>query len=156
MRPFHLQNCRKYAISKLIFENFSAPPQSFSSVLNTRKPSCRWQTRATLLKSLRSRASKVTPFDSLHMVSYHRHIVTLCLKCTVFDMWRHIFQNRLKTYTPLSFGTFLGGDPLRSLRRVIPCQKVKSWGYQMVYISRSCIPAFALLDTMWQTYWQTD
>ena len=36
---------------------------------------------------------------------------------------------------------FLGGDPLLIFRRVIPCQKVKSWGCQMVYISRSCFPS---------------
>jgi len=30
------------------------------------------------------------PIDSLHMVSYYRPIVTLCLKCTVFETWRHI------------------------------------------------------------------
>jgi len=37
-----------------------------------------------------SRSSKVTPFNCLHMVSYYRPgpscIVTLCLKCTVFEM----------------------------------------------------------------------
>jgi len=33
-----------------------------------------------------SRSSKVTPFDSLHMVSYYRPIVTLCLKCTIFKI----------------------------------------------------------------------
>jgi len=27
---------------------------------------------------------------------------------------------------------------LRIFRRIIPCQKLESWGYQMVYISRSC------------------
>jgi len=37
-----------------------------------------------------SRSSNVTPFVSLHMVSYYRPIVTLCLKCTVFEIWRHI------------------------------------------------------------------
>ena len=37
-----------------------------------------------------SSASKVTPFDSLHMVSYYRPIVTLCLKCTVFEISGHI------------------------------------------------------------------
>jgi len=36
-----------------------------------------------------SRASKVTPFDSLHMISYYRPIVTLCLECTVFKILRH-------------------------------------------------------------------
>ena len=33
-----------------------------------------------------SRSSKLTPFDSLHMVSYYRPIVTLCLKYTVFEI----------------------------------------------------------------------
>jgi len=46
-----------------------------------------------------------------------------------------------------------GGDPLRIFRRVIPCQKVKSWSYQD--------PAFALLYTIpavidGQTDGQTD
>jgi len=30
------------------------------------------------------------PIDSVPMVSYYRPIVTLCLKCTVFEIWRHI------------------------------------------------------------------
>ena len=33
-----------------------------------------------------SGALKVTPFDSLHMVSYCSHTETLCLKCTVFEI----------------------------------------------------------------------
>jgi len=43
----------------------------------TRKPSCSWQTRATLeiRVTCHSRASKVTPFDSLHVVSYYRNTV---------------------------------------------------------------------------------
>ena len=36
-----------------------------------------------------SRSSKMTPFDSLHMLSYYRPIVTLCLECTVFEIWRN-------------------------------------------------------------------
>jgi len=79
-----------------------------------------------------SKSSKVTPFDSLPMVSYYRPIVTLSLKCTVFEIWLHIGWKSPKKRTPLSFGTFFGGDPLRIFRRVIPCQKVKTWGYRMV------------------------
>jgi len=74
------------------------------------------------------------------VISCYRPIVTFSLKFTVFEIWRHgdiLVENRRKTY-PLSFGTFLGGDPLRIFRRLIPCQKVESWGYQMVYILRSC------------------
>jgi len=59
---------------------------------NTRKPSCRWQTRAMLEIQVtgHSRASKVTPFDSLPMVSYYHPIGTLCLECTVFEILLHI------------------------------------------------------------------
>jgi len=51
-----------------------------------------------------------------------------------------------KKPTPPSFGTFLWGDPLRIFRRLIPCQKLESWGYQMVYCTFHD-PAFALLGT---------
>jgi len=54
-----------------------------------------------------SRSSKVTPLDSLPTVFYYRPIVTLSLKCTVFEIWRHIGRKSPKKTTPLSFGTFL-------------------------------------------------
>jgi len=180
---------------------------------NTRKPSCRWQTRATHAKSLHglrkrsgvvsciaslpidsvpmvsyyilysscvckmrrfgdtrllklpwpwnpgqghSRSSKVTPFDSLHMVFYYRPIVTLCLKCTVFEIWRHIGRKSPKKPNPPSFGTFLWGDPLRIFRRLIPWQKRESWGYQLVYFSRSCFRSARHNTDVWQTDGQTD
>ena len=54
------------------------------------------------------------------MVSYYRPIVTLCLKCTVFEIWRHIGRKSpKKTHLPSS-GTFLWGDPLRIFRWIIP------------------------------------
>ena len=63
----------------------------------TWKASCRWQIRATLAKRLHGlcKSSGVVsciarlPFDSLHMVSYYRPMVHLCLKCTVFEIWWH-------------------------------------------------------------------
>ena len=58
-----------------------------------------------------------------------------------------------KKPTPLSFGTFLWGDPLRIFRRLIPCQKLESWGYQMMYIHD---PAFAVLGTIPACDGQTD
>ena len=87
----------------------------------TRKASCLWQTRVTLAKRLHGlcKSSVVVSciaslsIDSLRMVSYYRPIVTLCLKCTVFEIWRHIGWKLPKKPTPLSFGTFLWGDPLR-------------------------------------------
>ena len=43
-------------------------------------------------------------------------------------------RKSLKKLTPLSFGTFLGGDPFRIFRRLISCQKLKLGAI----ISRSC------------------
>ena len=40
-----------------------------------------------------SRSSKVTPFDSLHVVSYYSPIATLCLKCTVFEICYTLVEN---------------------------------------------------------------
>ena len=55
--------------------------------------------------------------------------------------------------TPLSFGTFLWGDPLRIFRRLIPCQKLDSWGYQICTFHD---PAFAVLGTIPACDGQTD
>jgi len=90
------------------------------------------------------------------MVSYYRPIVTLCLKCTVFEIWRHIGRKSLKKPNPPSFGTFLWGDPLRIFRRLISCQKLEWWGYQMVYISRSCFRSARHNTGVWQTDVRTD
>ena len=94
------------------------------------------------------------PYASYRMV-YHP-IVTLCLKCTVFEIWWHICQKLRKKPTPLSFGTFLWGDPLRIFRRLISCQKLESWGYQTVYTSRSCFRSARHNTGMWQTDRRTD
>ena len=107
-----------------------------------------------------SRSSKVTPFDSLYMVSYYHPIVTLCLKCTVFEIWRHIGRKSSKKPTPtliwhvpLRIGKFLGKFPLRIFWRLIPCQKLESWGYQRCTFHD---PAFALLGTIPACDRQTD
>ena len=97
-----------------------------------------------------------TPFDSLHMVFYYRPIVTLCLQCTVFEIGRHIGRKSPKKTHPPSFGTFFGDDSLRIFRRLIPSQKLESWGYQMVYISRSCFRSAMHNTGVWQTDGQTD
>ena len=67
------------------------------------------------------------------------------------DMTTYCSKIAEKTYTPLSFGTFLRGDPLRIFRRLIPCQKLESWGYQTVYISRSCFRCARHNTGVWQT-----
>jgi len=90
------------------------------------------------------------------MVSYYCPIVPLCLKCTVFEIWRHIGRKSPEKPTPPSFGIFLWGDPLRIFGRVIPCQKLESWAYQRVYISRSCFRCARHSTGVWQTDVWTD
>jgi len=126
-----------YVIISTIWRGLHYTKRKMRGYDKTRKPSCRWQTRATPAKSLHglrkssgvvvscigsllidsvpmvyyyvlysncvckmrrfedtrllklpwpwnpgqghSRSSELTPFDSLHMVSYYRPIVTLCL-----------------------------------------------------------------------------
>jgi len=95
----------------------------------------------------------MTPFDSLCMVNYYHPIVTLSVKCTVFEIWQHIGRKSPK-YLP-HFGMFLGGDPLEIFRPIIPCQKLESLGYQMVYISRSCFRSARHNTGVWWTDRQT-
>jgi len=95
------------------------------------------------------------PIDNLHMVSYYRPIVTLCLKCTGFEIWRHIGRKSPKNLPHSHLARSLG-DPLRIFRRLIPCQKVESWGYQMMYISRSCFRSARHNTGVWQTDGRTD
>jgi len=55
--------------------------------------------------------------------------------------------------TPLSFGTFFGGDRLRIFRRVIPCQKLDlSDGVDFLFHD----PAFAPLGTIPASDTETD
>jgi len=89
-----------------------------------------------------SRASKVTPFGSLHMFSYYCPIVTFCLKCTVFQIWQHIGQKSHKNLSHSSFGTFLGGGPLR-IFYTLSESKTRAIRWCTFHD-----PAFALLDTI--------
>ena len=114
--------------------------QGSSRLQETRKASCRWQTRTTLAKRLYGlcKSSGVVscivslPIDSLPMVSYYRPIVTLCLKCTVFEIWRHIVRKSLKNLPHPHLARSFG---------VTHCEffdETRITGYQKVYISRSC------------------
>ena len=47
---------------------------------------CKMRRFTTVTLKPGSGVTPLTPFDSLHMVSYYRPIVTLCLKCTVFEI----------------------------------------------------------------------
>jgi len=62
-----------------------------------------------------SRSSKVTPFDGLSMVSYYRPIVTLSLKCTVVEIWRHIGRKSQKKPTHFHLARSLGATPCEFL-----------------------------------------
>jgi len=75
--------------------------------------------------------------------------------CTSRDMTTY-WSKIAKKPTPPSFGTFLLGDLLRIFRRLIPCQKLESWGYQTVYISRSCFRFARHNNGVCQTDRQTD
>ena len=84
-----------------------------TSVIWTRKASCSWQTRATLAKRLHGLCKSIgvvscvasLPIDSLPMVSYYHPIVTVCLKCIVFEIWWHIDRKSLKNpHLARSFG----------------------------------------------------
>ena len=112
----------------------------------TRKARCRWQlTRATLAKRLHGlcKSSGVVSctaslsIDSLPMVSYYRPIVTLCLKCTVFEIWRHIGRKSPKNTPHPHLARSFGMTPCEFFDDSY-CQKLESWGYQTVYILRSC------------------
>ena len=71
----------------------------------------------------------MTPFDSLHMISYYRPIVTLCLECTVFEILRHTGRQSPTKPTPPSF------DALPSEPREYPHKP---------YFSRNC--------DLWRTF----
>jgi len=101
-----------------------------------------------------SRSSKVTPFDSLHMVSYYCPIVTLCVKCTVFEIWRHTGRKSRKNPTPLIWHVPLGW-PLANFSTGHTFPETR-WGYQMVYISRSCFRSARHNTGVWQTDRRTD
>jgi len=97
-----------------------------------RKPSCRRQTRATLeiLDTGHSRASKVTPFDILPMDSYCLLNVTLCpLKCTVFEILRHIGRKSPKKPTPLSFDPAVQRTPANICIKLMLLQTLGSFVY---------------------------
>jgi len=86
------QNTNKISVN---VPNYSPNKYPWDACNFTRKPSCCWQTRVTLAKSLHGlrKSSGVVsciaslPIDSLPMVSYYRPIVTLCVKCTVFQIF---------------------------------------------------------------------
>jgi len=92
-----------------------------------------------------SRASKVTPFDCFHMVSYYRPIVTLCLKCTIFEIRRHIGRQSPKKLLSLSFCTFLGVTPCEFFDESYLARKRNHGAIRWRAFHD---PAFVLLDTI--------
>jgi len=86
------------------------------------------------------------------MVAYYCPITVLHRFRDMTTYWSKIAE---KKPTLPSFGTFLWGDLLRIFRRLIPCQQLESWGYQTVYISRSCFRSARHNTGVWQTDRQT-
>jgi len=84
------------------------------------------------------------------MVYYYCCVVSLSLKCTILRYGAYWSKIAEKTY-PTLICTFLGGDPLQIFWLVIPCQKLESWGYQVVYISWSCFLSARHNTGVWQT-----
>ena len=102
---------------------------------------------------------KVIESDTIRQLAYGFLLPShsnFCLKCTVLEIWRHIGRKSRKKPKPPSFGTFLWGDPLRIFRWIIPRQKLEWWGYQTVYISRSCFHSARHNTGVWRTSRQTD
>jgi len=123
---------------------------------STRKASCRWQTRATLAKSLhglRKSSGVVSCVARLSIVSVPMVSYYVLYSNRVCKM-RRFGDTRL--LNPPSFGTFLWGDPLRIFRWIIPRQKLESWGYRTVYISRSCFRSARHNTDVSQTDGRTD
>ena len=72
-------------------------------------------------------ASKVTPFDTLPKVFYYHPIVTLCLKCTVFEIWRHIGRKAPKKTTPLSFDSTCPANPCKCMHKPYLARNIALW-----------------------------
>jgi len=122
----------------------------------TRKASCRWQTREMLAKRLHGLCKSCVaslPIDSLPRVSYYRPIATLCLKGTVFDIWWHIGWNRRKNLPHPHWHVPLGW-PLANFSTTHTLPETRIMG-----AIRRCTfhdPAFALLGTIPVCDRQTD
>jgi len=97
------------------------------------------------------------PIDSLPMVSYYRPIVTLCLKCTVFEICRHIGRKSpKKTYPTLIWHVPLGWSLANfSTTHTLPETRIMGLSDQTVYISRSCFHSARHNTGVWQTYRRT-
>jgi len=85
----------------------------------------------------------VTPFDSLHIVSYYRPI---------YDI---LVENRRKTHLTLIWHVPLG-LPLANFSTTHILPSLESWGYQMVYILRSCFRSATIPACDGQTDGPTD
>jgi len=91
---------------------------------------CPWNPDQGSLKVIES--DTMWPFDSLHnyvllLASYSNFVPKMHRFRDMTTYWSKIAE---KTH-PTSFGTFLWGDPLWIFRRLIPCQKLESWGYHV-------------------------
>ena len=88
---------------------------------------------------------KSTPFDSLPIVSYYCSIVTLCLKCTVFEIWQHIGLKWPKNLPGSHLTRSLGVTACKLCSELYLARK---WYYRSIRWCTFYDPAFALLDTI--------
>ena len=60
------------------------------------------------------RSLKVVPFDRLPTVSYYCSIVTLSVRCTVFEIFDSDFETRVKGHSRSSELTWIDSPPMTS------------------------------------------
>jgi len=83
--------------------------------------------------------------------------VLVCQLCWTFLLWygKILVKNCTKNLPHSHLAHSLGMTPCKFLT-VIPCQKLESWSYQMVYTSQSCFRSARHNTGMWQTDGRTD
>jgi len=141
------QNVRRYYIANISWHHRSARiTWPFALTMTLSRPWMRAiYVQVWLLSSHFSR-----------FLRYYRPTVTLCLKCTVFEIWRHIGRKSPKKPTPSHLARSFEVTPCEFFDDTYICHKVESWGYQRVNILRSCFRSARHNTGVWQASGRTD
>jgi len=134
----------------VLYSNCECKMRGFWDILLLKLP-WPWNPGQGSLKVIESDTIRYPAYGFL-LPSYSNFVSKMHRFPDVTTYWSKISE---KPTTP-SFGTFFWGEPLRIFQRLIPCQKLESWGYQTVYISRSCFRSARHNIGVWQTDRQTD